>query len=161
MTEQQCIELNTLLRQGILLLEELEQIYDKELDALGEHDLNKLSSATQEKLGLVGNFHDFIQKRLQLLESFGLQIEADSYQLPENTKKTDAAMQVSESYDKIKQHLNSLQLKNKRNEQVVYRSNHNIENLLAIVRGHKEHDHLYNSSGGSGLYKAQNRIGKA
>jgi flagellar biosynthesis/type III secretory pathway chaperone len=162
MTEEQYIDLDTLLKQGILLLESLSKIYDTELEALSSKDLDKLSDTTQEKMSLLNNFHNFTLQRVELLKSFGHDFEVGQYQLPDDvTEESPATQTVSESYIVIKHHLKELQQKNKRNEQAIYRSQQNVTQLLAIVRGHKKQDQLYNKAGGSGLYKAQSRIGKA
>lgn len=162
MTEEQYINLDTLLKQGILLLESLSNIYDKELEALSSKDLDKLSDTTQEKTTLLNNFHNFTLQRIELLKSFGYESEANQYKLPEDaTNESPAYSAASTSYTTIKQHLKKLQQKNKRNEQAIYRNQQNVTQLLAIVRGHKKQDQLYNKAGGSGLYKAQSRIGKA
>lgn len=162
MTEEQLLELNTLLKQGILLLESLTSIYDKELEALSSKDLDKLSDTTQEKMSLLNKFHNFTLERVELLKSFGHDITSDQYSLPEASKAdSQGSKAASANYAVIKQFLKELQQKNKRNEQAIYRNQQNVTQLLAIVRGHKKQDQLYNKSGGSGLYKAQSRIGKA
>jgi len=161
MTEQQLTELNTLLEQGILLLESLNSIYDKELEALSSKDLDRLSDTTQEKMALLNSFHDFTLERVELLKSFGYNTEIGDYGLPDAVEDNPSQRVTAEHYVVIKQHLKELQQKNKRNEQAIHRSQQNVTQLLAIVRGHKKQDQLYNKAGGSGLYKAQNRIGKA
>jgi flagellar biosynthesis/type III secretory pathway chaperone len=161
MTEQQLTELNTLLEQGILLLESLNSIYDKELEALSSKDLDRLSDTTQEKMALLNRFHDFTLERVELLKSFGYNTEIGDYGLPDAVEESPSQRVTAEHYVVIKQHLKELQQKNKRNEQAIHRSQQNVTQLLAIVRGHKKQDQLYNKAGSSGLYKAQNRIGKA
>jgi flagellar biosynthesis/type III secretory pathway chaperone len=161
MTEQQLTELNTLLEQGILLLESLNSIYDKELEALSSKDLDRLSDTTQEKMALLNSFHDFTLERVELLKSFGYNTEIGDYGLPDAVEENPSQRVTAEHYVVIKQHLKELQQKNKRNEQAIHRSQQNVTQLLAIVRGHKKQDQLYNKAGSSGLYKAQNRIGKA
>lgn len=162
MNEQQYEQLNTLLQQGILLLESLSGIYDSELEALSSKDLNKLSDITQEKTGLLNKFHQFTQERIELLNSFGIEVEAGDYQIPSETPNApEANEETSSLHSSIKQLLETLQQKNSRNEQAIYRNQQNVSQLLAIVRGHKKQDQLYNKSGSSGLYKAQNRLGKA
>ncbi|KXJ57470.1 flagellar protein FlgN [Neptuniibacter pectenicola] len=161
MTEQQLTELNTLLEQGILLLESLNSIYDKELEALSSKDLDRLSDTTQEKMALLNRFHDFTLERVELLKSFGYNTEIGDYGLPDAVEENPSQRVTAEHYVVIKQHLKELQQKNKRNEQAIHRSQQNVTQLLAIVRGHKKQDQLYNKAGSSGLYKAQNRIGKA
>lgn len=162
MTEQQYIELDTLLKQGILLLESLSNIYDTELEALSSKDLDKLSDTTQEKMSLLNNFHNFTLKRVELLKSFGYEFEIGDYKLPDDSpENSPSTPSVTENYTLIKQYLKELQQKNKRNEQAIYRNQQNVTQLLAIVRGHKKQDQLYNKAGSSGLYKAQSRIGKA
>lgn len=160
MTEEQLLELDTLLKQGILLLESLSAIYDKELEALSSKDLDKLSDTTQEKMALLNKFHNFTLERVELLKSFGHETDTAEYSLPDEAK-SQGNISAAESYATIKQLLKDLQHKNKRNEQAIYRNQQNVTQLLAIVRGHKKQDQLYNKSGGSGLYKAQSRIGKA
>ncbi|WP_286236869.1 flagellar protein FlgN [Neptuniibacter halophilus] len=159
MTEQQYSELDTLLKQGILLLDSLSEIYDQELEALSSKDLDRLSDTTQEKMGLLNSFHTFTQQRVELLSSFGVQVEVGDYSLPDTS--SPAARLTGELHTEIKQKLKQLQQKNKRNEQAIYRNQQNVNQLLAIVRGHKKQDQLYNKSGNSGLYKAQSRLGKA
>ncbi|WP_067867155.1 flagella synthesis protein FlgN [Neptuniibacter marinus] len=162
MTEQQITELNTLLEQGILLLESLSSIYDKELEALSSKDIDRLSDTTQEKMALLNSFHNFTLERVELLKSFGYNIEAGDYGLPRNMEEDSPFLsQAAEHYVLIKQYLKELQHKNKRNEQAIHRSQQNVTQLLAIVRGQKKQDQLYTKAGSSGLYKAQNRIGKA
>ena len=161
MTERQLTELNTLLEQGILLLESLNSIYDKELEALSSKDLDRLSDTTQEKMALLNRFHDFTLERVELLKSFGYNTEIGDYGLPDAVEENPSQRVTAEHYVVIKQHLKELQQKNKRNEQAIHRSQQNVTQLLAIVRGHKKQDQLYNKAGSSGLYKAQNRIGKA
>lgn len=161
MTEQQLTELNTLLEQGILLLESLNSIYDKELEALSSKDLDRLSDTTQEKMALLNRFHDFTLERVELLKSFGYNTKIGDYGLPDAVEENPSQRVTAEHYVVIKQHLKELQQKNKRNEQAIHRSQQNVTQLLAIVRGHKKQDQLYNKAGSSGLYKAQNRIGKA
>jgi flagellar biosynthesis/type III secretory pathway chaperone len=161
MTEQQLTKLNTLLEQGILLLESLNSIYDKELEALSSKDLDRLSDTTQEKMALLNRFHDFTLERVELLKSFGYNTEIGDYGLPDAVEENPSQRVTAEHYVVIKQHLKELQQKNKRNEQAIHRSQQNVTQLLAIVRGHKKQDQLYNKAGSSGLYKAQNRIGKA
>ncbi len=159
MTEQQYNDLDTLLKQGILLLNSLSTIYDQELEALSSKDLDRLSDVTQEKMGLLSNFHQFTLERVELLKSFGIDVEVGDYRLPES--ETPAARASEELHGQVNTWLKTLQQKNQRNEQAIYRNQQNVNQLLAIVRGHKKQDQLYNKSGNSGLYKAQNRIGKA
>lgn len=159
MTEQQYSDLNTLLKQGILILESLKTIYDKELNALSSKDLNLLSDITQEKTNLLNSFHNFTLERVELTKSFGSPLEVNDYSAPDSD--TPEALKVAASNIEIKQLLKELQQSNKRNEQAIYRNQQNVTQLLDIVRGHKKKDQLYNKLGGSGLYKAQNRIGKA
>lgn len=159
MTEQQHIELDTLLKQGILLLESLNTIYDRELEALSSKDLEQLSDITQEKMGVINKFHNFTLERVALLKSFGIEIDSDDYSTAEDN--TPAAEQTNAIYAEIKKHLKELQHKNKRNEQAIYRNQQNVNQLLAIVRGHKKQDQLYGKAGASKLYKAQSSLGKA
>lgn len=161
MNEQQTAQLNTLLLQGISLLESLSEIYDKELETLSSKDLNKLSDITQEKTDLLNKFHKFTQDRVQLLESFGVTQHSQDYQLPEDAIPVEIATIISDSYTTIKSLLTDLQKKNTRNEQAIYRNQQNVNQLLAIVRGHTNQNKIYNKAGNSGLYKAQNRLGKA
>lgn len=137
MTEQQLTELNTLLEQGILLLESLNSIYDKELEALSSKDLDRLSDTTQEKMALLNRFHDFTLERVELLKSFGYNTEIGDYGLPDAVEENPSQRVTAEHYVVIKQHLKELQQKNKRNEQAIHRSQQNVTQLLAIVRGHK------------------------
>lgn len=159
MNQEQIDQLDTLLQQGILLLESLSEVYDTELNALSSKDLELLSDTTQEKMGLLNNFHNFTLERVELLKSYGYEIEAENYSTPED--QSLPAPTLEEHNTRIKQLLKELQQKNKRNEQAIYRNQQNVSQLLAIVRGHKKQDQLYNKTGSSGLYKAQSRIGKA
>jgi len=161
MNEQQSTQLNTLLLQGISLLEHLSSIYDTELETLSNKDLNKLSDITQEKTDLLNKFHQFTQDRVALLESFGITQHTQDYQIPDETIPEEAAAILSESHTTLKALLNELQKKNSRNEQAIQRNQQNVNQLLAIVRGHTSQNKIYNKTGNSGLYKAQNRIGKA
>ncbi len=158
MTEQQLSELNTLLMQGISLLESLSAIYDRELHALSSRDLEQLSDITQEKTGLLDKFYNFTLERVELLRSFGIDVAKDDYS---NTGMAETHTAIDASYQQIKQHLKELQQKNKRNEQAIYRNQQNVGQLLAILRGHEKKYQLYNKAGSPGLYKAQSRIGKA
>jgi flagellar biosynthesis/type III secretory pathway chaperone len=161
MNPQQAAQLNTLLMQGISLLESLSNIYDKELETLSNKDLKKLSDVTQEKTDLLNKFHRFTQDRQELLESFGITQDSQSYQLPEGTAETAENKAVDESHNKIKALLAELQKKNKRNEQAIYRNQQNVNQLLAIVRGQNNQNKIYDKAGNSGMYKAQSRLGKA
>lgn len=162
MNEQQYSELNTLLKQGILILDSISSIYDRELETLSSKDLDKLSDITQEKTSLLNDFHNFTMERVKLLKSFGYDVQSDDYQIHSNPDKPSPSSEAAtKNYLLIKQRLKDLQKKNKRNEQAIYRNQQNVTQLLAIVRGHKKQDQLYNKAGSSGLYKAQNRIGKA
>lgn len=161
MNEQQTSQLNTLLMQGISLLESLSLIYDKELETLSSKDLKKLSDITQEKTDLLNKFHKFTQERVELLSSLGIKLDTQDYSLPESGSKDDPEGLISTSHNRIKKLLIELQKKNKRNEQAIYRNQKNVNQLLAIVRGHKDQNKIYNKTGNSGLYQAQNRIGKA
>jgi len=159
MTEQQHNELDALLKQGILLLESLNTIYDQELEAVSSKNLEKLSDITQEKMGVINKFHAFTQDRVALLNSFGIDIDAENYSAPDDS--TPHSQQTNTLYTEIKRHLKELQHKNKRNEQAIFRNQQNVSQLLAIARGHTKEDQLYNKAGGSGLYKAQSSLGKA
>ncbi|WP_415902031.1 flagella synthesis protein FlgN [Neptuniibacter sp. QD29_5] len=159
MTEQQYTKLDTLLKQGILLLESLSTVYDRELEALSSKDLEQLSDITQEKMGVINKFHNFTLERVALLKSFGIDIDSEDYSAQEDN--TPAAQQTNAFYAEIKRHLKELQHKNKRNEQAIYRNQQNVNQLLAIVRGHKKQDQLYGKAGASKLYKAQSSLGKA
>ncbi|MGH1462942.1 MAG: flagella synthesis protein FlgN [Neptuniibacter sp.] len=161
MDEQQTTQLNALLLQGISVLESLSQIYDKELETLSRKDLNKLSDITQEKTDLLNKFHKFTQERTELLENFGIPTDSQEYQLPEGSTPSEATTIVSETYSRLKELLTELQKKNKRNEQTIHRNQQNVNQLLAIVRGHTSQNKIYNKTGNSGSYKAQNRLGKA
>lgn len=162
MTEQQFKELNTLLKQGILLLESLVTLYDTELDALSSQNLEKLSDCTQDKMDLLNKFHSFTQERVTLLSSFGFEVAAGDYKHPAEDNIPSAVRQkIDQLNDSIKQHLKTLQVLNKRNEQAIYRNQQNVGQLLDIVRGHTGNDQLYGKSGSAGLYKAQSRLGKA
>ena len=159
MTEQQFSQLDTLLLQGISLLEALSTIYDKELEALSSKDLDLLSDITQEKTGLLNRFHNFTLERVELLKSFSIETSKEDYSSAGLSEPF--ASKIDERNLTIKSHLKELQQKNNRNEQTIYRNQQNINQLLSIVRGHDKKDQLYNKAGGSGLYKAQSRIGKA
>ena len=161
MNEQQTNQLNTLLLQGISLLEALSAIYDKELETLSNKDLYQLRDVTQEKTDLLNKFHKFTLDRVELLESFGISQNSQEYQTPEDTLPLEIAELLSDSYSNIKALLTDLQKKNTRNEQAIYRNQQNVNQLLAIVRGHTNQNKIYNKTGNSGLYKAQNRLGKA
>ena len=159
MNSQQYEQLNTLLEQGILFLEKLSTIYDSEQAALASKDLEQLSDIIQEKTDLLNKFHQFTQERSNLLASFGIQQDPADYSLPESESDLTAA--TAQLHSRIKELLIDLQSKNKRNEQIVYRSEQNVTQLLSLVRGQKKQDKLYDKAGGSSLYKAQSRLGKA
>lgn len=162
MNTQQNEQLNTLLKQGILLLESLSAIYDTELEALSSKDLDRLGDVTQEKTGLLNKFHQFTIDRVELLNTFGIRVEAGDYQIPSDQQnQSKATSEIHTLHKTIKRLLKTLQQKNNRNEQAIYRNQQNVSQLLAIVRGHKKQDQLYNKAGNSGLYKAQSSLGKA
>ncbi len=162
MNTQQNEQLNTLLKQGILLLESLSVIYDTELEALSSKDLDRLGDVTQEKTDLLQKFHQFTKDRIELLNTFGIEVEAGDYQIPlDNQTESQGAEDTNTLHTTIKRLLKTLQQKNNRNEQAIYRNQQNVSQLLAIVRGHKKQDQLYNKAGSSGLYKAQSSLGKA
>jgi len=162
MNKQQNEQLNTLLKQGILLLESLSVIYDTELEALSSKDLDRLGDVTQEKTDLLNKFHQFTKDRVALLNSFGIEVEAGNYQIPlDDLPDSKEDEDTNTLHATIKRLLKTLQQKNNRNEQAIYRNQQNVSQLLAIVRGHKKQDQLYNKAGNSGLYKAQSSLGKA
>lgn len=162
MNKQQNEQLNTLLKQGILLLESLSVIYDTELEALSSKDLDRLGDVTQEKTDLLNKFHQFTKDRVELLNTFGIEVEAGDYQIPlDSPSDSKQDEDTNTLHTTIKRLLKTLQQKNNRNEQAIYRNQQNVSQLLAIVRGHKKQDQLYNKAGSSGLYKAQSSLGKA
>lgn len=161
MNDQQLDQLNTLLKQGILLLESLSKTYDTELETLGAADLDAFSDITQVKTKQLEEFHAFTQERIELLTSFGAPAEAGNYELDEKTPNSPAATSITETTSQLKALLTELQTKNKRNEQAIHRNQQNVTQFLDILRGQKRQDQLYNQKGSAGLYKAQSRLGKA
>lgn len=161
MNEQQLEQLNTLLLQGISILETLSLSYDKELEALSGADLSALSDIAQVKSKQLDQFHQFTLERIALLQGFGLDSSQGDYQLPETDLQTTAGKTISKTTARLKELLTELQEKNRLNEQTIQRNQQNVSQLLDIVRGQRPQDQLYNQKGSSGLYKAQSRLGKA
>lgn len=159
MNAQQYAQLNTLLEQGILVLEKLSTLYDNEQKAIAGKELEQLSDIIQEKTDFLSKFHQFTLERNDLLASFGVEQDPADYNLPE--AESELSTTTAQLYTRIKDLLLTLQSKNKRNEQIVYRSEQNVSQLLSLISGQKKQDKLYNKGGSSSLYKAQSRLGKA
>ncbi len=158
LSSPQQLQLAVLLQEGITLLQNLDQVYDAELEILSQQDLDALSDITQRKTSLLTEFQQFRVKRTQLLAEFGISSQINGYQLPGDTVDEPA---VTDAITRLEKLLQQMQRKNTRNENVIARSQRNTQQLLAMIRGHRQEDKLYDQSGTAGLYKAQSRIGKA
>ncbi|MFW1676698.1 flagella synthesis protein FlgN [Pontibacter sp. JAM-7] len=153
--------MTALLQEGIKLLQTLDQVYDAELEILSQQDLDALSDITQRKTSLLTEFQQFRVKRTELLSSYGINSPINGYRLPESEPASSLQPELSQAVTELENQLQQMQRKNTRNETVISRSQRNVQQLLAIIRGQRQEDKLYDQSGSAGLYKAQSRIGKA
>ncbi|UTW10063.1 flagella synthesis protein FlgN [Marinobacterium rhizophilum] len=152
---------NTLTRQGVVVLTDLQAQLDIEFAALSNHSLDDLQQSTAGKRLLLEQLAELNAQREQLLTQLGYSATRDGIvqwldALPAELKPASEAL-----WQELQQALEQIQRLNLRNEQVLRRSSRNNDQLLALLRGQNQRHTLYNASGGKGQLSAQTRLGKA
>nr|WP_082708444.1 flagellar protein FlgN [Marinobacterium profundum] len=152
---------DTLTRQGVVVLTDLQAQLEIEFAALSQHNLEDLQQSTASKQLLLQQLAESNAERAQFMTQFGYSATPDGMAqwfaaLPEELRPASEAL-----WQTLQQALEQIQQLNLRNEQVLRRSSRNNDQLLALLRGQNQRHTLYDSSGGKGQLSAQNRLGKA
>jgi flagellar biosynthesis/type III secretory pathway chaperone len=152
---------DTLTRQGVAVLTDLQAQLEIEFAALSQHNLQELQQSTASKQLLLEQLAQTNAQREQLMTQLGYSATTDGMAqwlaaLPEDLRPASETL-----WQSLQQALEQIQRLNLRNEQVLRRNSRNNDQLLALLRGQNQRHTLYDASGGKGQLSAQNRLGKA
>ncbi|WP_409524955.1 flagella synthesis protein FlgN [Nitrincola sp. MINF-07-Sa-05] len=150
-----------LVRQGILLFEQLKSQLEAERAAIEARSLDQLTEATGQKQTLLQQIELNIKDRNDTLIQLGFTpseegVEKLLSQLPEKP-----AQLLTAEWNKLTESLHEVRESNLRNEQIVNRSKRNLDQLIALLQGQSGKGVLYDNRGEKGNYSPQSRIGKA
>ncbi|WP_151702598.1 flagella synthesis protein FlgN [Nitrincola alkalilacustris] len=161
MSDKLTQEFFALVRQGILLFEQLKLQLEAERSAIEARDLDQLTNATGLKQTLLEQIELNIKERNDTLIQLGLTPSEDGVkkllsQLPEKP-----AQLLESEWNRLTDSLHEVRESNQRNEQIVNRSKRNLDQLIALLQGQSGKGVLYDNRGEKGNYSPQSRIGKA
>lgn len=154
-------EFATHIAKGCHLLNKLKSALEEERSALERRDLEGLKKSTQDKQSILLSINSNIKDRNDFLTLVGYSpsesgLNSFLASLPEKEM-----LHYKEQWSQLNLLLIDVRETSHRNEQILKRSKHNVEHLLAILKGHTQKHILYDPEGGKGNYSAQRRIGKA
>lgn len=161
MSDKLTQEFFALVRQGILLFEQLKLQLEAEREAIEARSLDQLTDATGQKQTLLQQIEQNIKERNDTLIQLGFSPSEDGVekllsQLPEKP-----AQLLTSEWNRLTESLYEVRESNQRNEQIVNRSKRNLDQLIALLQGQSGKGVLYDNRGEKGNYSPQSRIGKA
>ncbi len=142
-------------------LEALVQLCEAELTAIKARDLEQLQQVVADKQAALERFERSVLERNQLLQQAGVSVDASGLEALLSRFPDKQRALLSKGWQALEALLKQVSDLNARNEQVVQRNRKNLDQLLSIMRGQNQRNTLYNQSGGTGNYAAQNSLGKA
>ena len=156
------IKLNALIQEGINILSTLNQLLEREHQALTDRDLNAISEINQEKHTTLELFDKNNQARAACLS------EANVPNSKEGIKsilaKLNDAHQTqlfAKQWHLLENTLKEVMDANKRNELILMRQRQSLEQFIGALQGQKPANKLYTAKGATGNYTGQSRLGKA
>lgn len=150
-----------LVQQGIQQLDALCLVSDEEKAAIEAHQPEQLIAVIERKRDLLGDFADNVNARNQLLHQQGFLPDAEGLQHFLSQLGGAEQKAITDAWRRLERRLAEAARLNERNEQIVLRSQKNLDQLLRILRGQDARTSLYTGAGIKGNYSAQNTLGKA
>lgn len=149
-------QFETLIQEGVQLLESLHTLLDSELFALESRDMQQIQALNNNKQELLLQFDRNNQHRAIWLKENGY----DNNKTAINAL-LESTQQLNEQWHTLESALHNTAQANQRNEQVLTRHLQQVNQLLGLLRGQQPSNTLYTASGGKGDYSGQSRLGKA
>ncbi|WP_207062396.1 flagella synthesis protein FlgN [Motiliproteus sp. SC1-56] len=150
-----------LIQKGTQQLGALCSLCDEEKAAIEAHSAEELISIIERKRALLADFADNVNARNQMLAEQGLSPDPKGVSSLLERLAGGERKAVADAWSRLEQALKEAARLNERNEQIVLRSQKNLDQLLRIIRGQDVRTSLYNDAGIKGNYSAQNTLGKA
>ncbi len=137
------------------------RLCDQERAAIESHSVEQLQDTVKEKQALLVQIAGNIDARNQLLNAQGHNADEQGFNAWLAGLPAEESRAIENAWAKLAAQLQESAELNARNEKIVRRSQKNMEQLLSILQGHTARTTLYNQTGSSGNYSAQNTLGKA
>lgn len=154
-------QFGALVNQGIELLNRLQGLLDKELEAMQERALESLQQNNRDKQECLLAIDRNIRERNGLLSQ--LQVGHDRVSVLDFIARIPAPdnTQLKHDWQQLEISLEAVKTLNQRNEQVLLRSKQSTDQLLALLQGHAQGNSIYDQKGDKGRYEGQRSLGKA
>jgi len=154
-------QLLPLIKQGVELLHELEQLLTRERSALEQRDLEAIQQSSADKSALLPEIQANFNARHELLGALGVTLSAEGWQYYLSTLPQDAAELLGAEWQTLSDALERTQTLGLINQQLVAHGQENTARLLNLLQGKSQTNQLYGSSGRNNNFSTQSRLGKA
>lgn len=155
-------KIDTLTQEGILLLEQLDNILTTELGAFQSRDIDAIKSTFEQKASLLSQFDSNNQQRAECMSMAGVPLnKAGIDQLAQQIPNLNIKQKFLSNWSTLEDRLKTVMAANQRNELVLMRNKQSLDKLLSLLRGKPQANTLYTASGSKGDYSSQSHLGKA
>lgn len=158
---EQLKKLHSLQKKLLDKLLELDLVLDEEYKVLSKRDLEGLKNCTSKKQSILSEIFELSNDKAPLYNQLQIKPSKEDFLAFLEGLPQQIGTILLQQHHELEQKLTSAKLKSEKNEQITTRNNQNISQLIAILQGQQNRDKIYDTSGSSGHYRAQTRLGKA
>lgn len=154
-------ELIESINTGVKLLEQIKGLFDVHKTLLISRDLDKIEGNNDAMASLLMQLNENFRSRIELQRQLCPELNDANWSAFVATLPPTAQQQLRDAWETLDAALAATQTLSQINQQIVRRSQQQIDELVSILQGKGKTSQVYNQRGSSGHLNTQTTIGKA